>query len=126
MNKQNKIIITLVLILSLLFTGCYSWEIIETPEPESHIKITTQNYEVYELTSWSNEGKYIVGDAGETIREGTSTLKVKTRIYKNDIYQYEEKKFDVLNTTILLTTALVIVVAFVSYDIYRDILKASD
>jgi hypothetical protein len=121
MKKHQKKIITLVLIWSLLFTGCSTWEIIETPEPDSHIKITTQNYEVFEMPSWSEEGEYIVGDAGETKREGRTTLKVKTRIYKNDIYQYEEKKFDVLNTAILLvgTAALAVVIAVGSSDFWK-------
>ena len=118
MKKHQKKIITLVLIWSLLFTGCYSWEIIETPEPDSHIKITTQNYEIFEMPSWSEDGDYIVGDAGETKREGRTTPKLKTRIYKNDIYQYEEKKLDVLNTAILLvgTAALAFVIAFGNSD----------
>ena len=86
----------------LLFTGCYSWRIIDTPEPGSHIKIYTKHKEVIEVKDWRYEDGNIVCDMGEEKLEGYTAVKVYTEIDKKELYQIEEEYFDAANTLILI------------------------
>ena len=75
----------LIPFLLLQFSGCYSWRIVETPEPESHIKIYTKNNKVIEPKSWRYENENLVGDMGEEKLEGYTAVKVETRIEPKEI-----------------------------------------
>jgi hypothetical protein len=99
----------------ILFNGCHTWELVETPEIDKHIKITTNDFDIYEMLSWSEDEDYIIGYTGETKREGKETIKLKTKISKNDILKIEEKKLHVLNTTILLVGTAAIIFALIFY-----------
>ena len=112
---MNKKFICMNLIWMILLTGCHTWELVETPETDTHIKITTNNFDIYEMLSWSEDEDYIIGYAGETEREGKETIKLKTKINKNDILKIEEKNFHVLNTAILLVGTAAIIFALIFY-----------
>jgi len=95
----------------LLFTGCYSWRIIDTPEPGSHIKIYTMHKGVIEVKDWRYEDGNIVCDMGEEKLEGYTAVKVYTEIDKKELYQIEEEYFDAVNTLVLIGgTGLVVII----------------
>lgn len=92
----------LVPCLLLQFTGCYSWRIIDTPEPGSHIKIYTKHEGVIEVKDWRYEDGNIVCDMGEEKLEGYTAVKVYTEIDKKELNQIEEEYFDAANTLVLI------------------------
>lgn len=104
-----KSIITYFLILSIIITGCYSWELVQEPELDSTIKITTKNNEVYEMSIWQEEADNIVGDAGETKREGRFTKQLQTKINKGDIDKVEVRYVDGLKTLLFLAGTLIVI-----------------
>ena len=95
--------ISAILIPSLLLQlcGCYSWRTVETPEPNSHIKIFTNN-KVIEPKNWRYEDGNIVGDMGEEKLVGYTAVKVDTKIDKEEISKIEEEYFNVMNTLLLI------------------------
>ena len=97
-----KKMISPLLILSILLTGCYSWEIVQQPELDSTIRITTKDGKVYRMSEWEDKNGQITGDAGEIKREGRFHSELITKINKVDINQYEVSKFDGLKTLIVI------------------------
>ena len=92
--------------------GCYSWRIIETPEPGSHIKIYAKNNKVIEPKNWRYEDGNIIGDMGEEKLEGYTAVKVDTKIDKEEINKIEEEYINATNTSLLVLfiTGIIIVV----------------
>ena len=111
-----KKIISHLLILSFLLTGCYSWEIVQEPDPNSTIRVTTKNQKVYEMSEWEDSNEQIIGDAGETKRQGRFTTKLQTRINKKDVNKYEVQKLDELNTIILIIGLSAAIVGIIILD----------
>jgi len=58
-----KTIIVTFLISCLLLTSCTSWETVKSPEPNSTIKITTNEDITYEMFKWTEEPQYFKGFA---------------------------------------------------------------
>ena len=102
-NKMYKKIIIHALIFSFLYTGCYSWEIVQEPDPNSTIKVTIKKNEVYEMSFWQANNEQIIGYTDETVKEGKITKNPLVKIKKEDIYQYEEAYVDGIKTIILST-----------------------
>lgn len=109
-------IISYLLIFSILLTGCYSWELVQEPEQDSTIKITTQDQQIYEMTDWQETEDFIIGDTGETKRDGRFTTMLQTRIHKREINKYEIKKIDDLNTIILIISLSAVAAGFIILD----------
>lgn len=99
----------LIPFLLLQFSGCYSWRIVETPEPESHIKIYTKNNKVIEPKSWRYENENLVGDMGEEKLEGYTAVKVETTIEQKEINKIEEEYLNEGETAIILGGFLIVV-----------------
>jgi hypothetical protein len=109
-----KKIISHLLILSILLTGCYSWELVQEPEANSTIRVTTKDNEVYQMSEWEDKNEQIIGDAGEIKREGRFTQELITKINKKDITKYEVRYVDGSKTLIVLG-GLILVGAIVTY-----------
>ena len=104
-----KKIIVFALIFSFLLSGCYSWELVQEPNQDSTIRITTKNNEVYEMSDWNEEEECIIGDAGETKIEGKFTERLKTKINKSEIVQIEEEYLNGFKTTLLCIGSLYLI-----------------
>ena len=111
--------ITAILIPCFLLQlcGCYSWRIVETPEPGSNIKIYTKNYKVIEPKNWRYEDGNIVGFMGEEKLEGYTAVKVETKMEQKEINKIEEEYLNITNTSILIG-GIVIVGLLILYVIF--------
>lgn len=89
-----KISVVIIIISSLLLTCCTSWETVQSVEPNSTIKITTNEDKIFEMSDWTEEPEYFEGYAGETKTEGNFTMKYRTTVYKSDIKILEEQQYD--------------------------------
>jgi len=105
----------LIPFLLLQFSGCYSWRIVETPEPGSHIKIFTTNNKVIESKNWRYENGNLVGDMGEEKLEGYTAVKVETTIEQKEINKIEEEYLNEGETSIILGSVLIIVFSTIIY-----------
>jgi hypothetical protein len=105
-----KISVVTILISCLLLTCCTSWETVQSVEPNSTIKITTNEDKVIEMSEWTEQPEYFEGFAGETKREGNLILKYQTKVYKSDIKMLEEQKYDG-DKTLLFSIGAVIGIA---------------
>ena len=103
--------------LLLQLCGCYSWRIVETPEPGSNIKIYTKNYKVIEPKNWRYEDGNIVGFMGEEKLEGYTAVKVETKMEQKEINKIEEEYLNITNTSILIG-GIVIVGLMILYVIF--------
>ena len=101
----------------LQLCGCYSWRIVETPEPGSNIKIYTKNYKVIEPKNWRYEDGNIVGFMGEEKLEGYTAVKVETKMEQEEINKIEEEYLNITNTSILIG-GIVIVGLMILYVIF--------
>jgi hypothetical protein len=101
----------------LQLCGCYSWRIVETPEPGSNIKIYTKNYKVIEPKNWRYEDGNIVGFMGEEKLEGYTAVKVETKMEQKEINKIEEEYLNITNTSILIG-GIVIVGLLILYVIF--------
>ena len=110
-----KKIISHLLIFSFLLSGCYSWEIVQEPELNSELRITTKNNEQYEFKSWKQNEDYIYGITDDVEEVNSDDLQI--RINKADIDQVEVKYLDGLNTTLFICGSAV-VVTFAAYGMY--------
>jgi len=109
-----KTIIVTFLISCLLLTSCTSWETVKSPEPNSTIKITTNEDKTYEMSKWTEEPEYFEGFAGETKKEGNFLLKYQTTVYKSDIKILEEQKYDGTKTLWFSVGAVVVTVGLLA------------
>lgn len=89
--------------LLLQLCGCYSWRIVETPEPGSHIKITTNDNEEIEFKKWFYEDGNIIGDMGYTF------VKVEKTINQKEINKIEEEYLNEGVTAVMLGSFLIVV-----------------
>ena len=87
--------------------GCYSWRVVEKPEPDSHIKIYTKNNKVVESKNWRCEDEKFIGDMGEEKLEGYKAVKVETMTDKKEIYKIEEEYLNILRTSILIAGIII-------------------
>jgi hypothetical protein len=107
MKRYISAILTPCLLLQLF--GCYSWRIAETPEPNSHIKIYTNNNKIIEPKNWRYENGNFIGDMGEEKLEGYTAVQVETTIERNEINKIEEEYLDEGETAIVLGGFLILV-----------------
>ena len=113
-------IFVLVVIQSLLLSGCYTWEIVKTPDPGSKIKITTRDFKEIELSHWTEKDDYFAYYSSRTDTMQKDTLKGGVKFYKKDILAIKEKKFDTLRTTIVLVSSITIVVYIVALIAFQN------
>ncbi len=110
----------LIVIQSLLLSGCYTWEIVKTPEPGSKIKITTRDFKEIELSHWTEKDDYFAYYSSRTDTMQKDTFKGGVKFYKKDILAIKEKKFDTLRTTIVLVSSITIVVYIVALIAFQN------
>jgi hypothetical protein len=106
MKRYISAILITCLLLQLF--GCYSWRIVETPEPDSHIKIFTNYNKVIEPKNWRYENGNFVGDMGEEKLVGYTAVKVETKIERKEIKKIEEEYLNVLSTSFLFVGILLV------------------
>ena len=110
--------ITAVLIPCLLMQllGCYSWRIVETPAPDTHIKIFVKSHQIIEPKKWRYENENLIIETGEEKLEGYTAVKVETIIERKKIIKIEEEYLNIVNTS-LLTGGIIILVGLLVYTI---------
>ena len=115
-------ILTYALIISFLLSGCYSWDIVQMPEKDAELRITTKDNEQFELDTWQQTEEYIIGHS-ENSKE--DNYKTPRKIKLADIDIVEEKSFDVVKTTLFVSGSAA-VLAFAAYGMYyvSDKIKA--
>ena len=104
---MKKKFLTCTVISVALLTSCSSWEVVETPELNSTIKITTNEGKIFEMSKWTEEPEYFEGFTGETKREGNLLLKYQTKVNKKDIKMLEEQKYDGSKTLLFSIGAVI-------------------
>lgn len=109
-----KISVVAIVISSFLLTCCTSWETVQSPQPNSTIKITTNEDKTFEMSKWTEEPDYFEGFAGETKKEGNLTLKYQTKVNKSDIKMIEEQKYDGTKTLWFSIGAVVVTVGLLA------------
>ena len=62
------------------------------------------------MDEWQNLNDQIIGDAGETKREGRFTKLLQTKIDKDNIEKIEQSSIDGLKTTFFIVGTLVAVI----------------
>ena len=108
MKRYVSAILIPALLLQLF--GCYSWRIVETPEPGSHIKIFTNNNKVIEPKNWRYDNGNFVGDMGEEKLEGYTAVKLESTIERKEINKIEEEYLNEGRTGILLSSFFFVVI----------------
>ena len=86
--------------------GCYSWRIVEKPEPGSNIKIFTKNNKILKPKNWRYEDGKFVGFMGEEKLKGYTAVKIETTIEQKEINKIEEEYFNSMNTLFLIGGAV--------------------
>ena len=122
MKKYISAIIINALLIQL--AGCYSWETVQTPKPNTTIKIITRDSVEVELSKWNwNEtDKYFMYlPEDNKLTERDSAMKW-VKVDKNEIISIQEKKFDntmvyaVIAAGIGLALLTAVLVAFQNWD----------
>lgn len=109
-----KKIIIHTLIISFLLSGCYSWEVVQRPELNSELRITTKDKEQFELETWQKTEEYIIGLSDDS-KEDNNNLPLKIKIA--DIDKVEVKYLDGLNTTLFICGSTILF-TFAAYGMY--------
>ena len=96
--------------------GCYSWRIVKTPAPDTHIKIFVKSHQIIEPKKWRYDNENLIIETGEEKLEGYTAIKVETIIERKKIIKIEEEYLNIVNTS-LLTGGIIILVGLLVYTI---------
>ena len=102
--------------LMLQLFGCYSWRIVKTPAPDTHIKIFVKSHQIIEPKKWRYDNENLIIETGEEKLEGYTAIKVETIIERKKIIKIEEEYLNIVNTS-LLTGGIIILVGLLVYTI---------
>ncbi|HEX9253752.1 MAG TPA: hypothetical protein VF870_16010 [Ignavibacteriaceae bacterium] len=95
--------------LLLQLYGCYSWRVVEKPEPDSHIKIYIKNNQVIEPKNWHYENGNFIFETDKEKLKGYKAVKVETMLDQKKIYRIEEEYLNITNTSLLVAGIILFV-----------------